>query len=147
MAQLTQTPAPHLVLLVNAVDALSLVATTNPPRLFVRRDPRDDEAQLESRQLSDHDAGDLVEGNPAWNCVDVLAAVTYLIDSWCERRCLAPLSKILVAWPSNGLTDGAHELLGALRRAQIAAREQATGLEFELLTAAESALAQRLSSR
>jgi hypothetical protein len=146
MAQLTQDSPLPLVVLVNADDALALVATANPPRLFLEPDRRGADGPPERRALSDQAAGHLVAGNAAWICPNVVAAVTYLIDSWCERRCLGPLGLILRAWPTNGLTDGAHELLAALRRTQIPARDQATDFERELLLAAESALAQRLSS-
>jgi hypothetical protein len=147
VAQLNPTAAPHLVLLVNAEDALALVATTNPPRLFARSDARGKDLRRELRGISDQEAGQLVVENPSWTCPDIPAAVTYLIDSWCARRCLGPLAGIPRASPINGLTDGAHELLDALRNARFVARDQATDFEFELLTAAESALAQRLSPR
>lgn len=39
-----------------------------------------------------------------------------LIDGWCERRCLQPLSIVLPAYSSfNGMTDGWGELLKALQ--------------------------------
>jgi hypothetical protein len=147
MGELTAGTAQHLVLLVNAGDASALLATTDPPRLFLRSGPGAKGTGSHLADISDRDSGALVQGSPAWNCGDVLAAVTYLIDSWCERRCLAPLARILTAWPYNGMTDGAHELLDALRDARSAAHDRATVFEFELLTAAESALGQRLTLR
>jgi len=68
-----------------------------------------------------------------------------LIDSWCERRCLRPLGPLLQAWPLNGLSDGAHELLRALRLAR-AACEDATLFESELLSAVESKLSAQLNT-
>jgi hypothetical protein len=39
-----------------------------------------------------------------------------LIDAWCDRRCLGPLSILLPAYTSfNGMTDGWGELLNALK--------------------------------
>jgi hypothetical protein len=133
-------------LLVNADEALALVGATNPPRLFAGPYLGPNRAPPELRPLADEDAGGLVGGSPAWTCPNVLAAVGYLIDCWCERRCLGPLARILAAWPTNGLTDGAHDLLDALRGARTVARGQATDFECELLTAAESALAQELAA-
>ena len=72
--------------------------------------------------------------------------MAYLIDCWCELRCLGPLRHILQGWPPNGLTDGAIELLGALQMARAAAREVATPFEWELLSAAESKLSARLNA-
>ena len=40
-----------------------------------------------------------------------------LVEAWCDRRCLYPLSIVLPAYVSfNGLTDGWGELLSALKR-------------------------------
>jgi hypothetical protein len=43
------------------------------------------------------------------------AELRSLIDAWCDRRCLLPLSTVLPAFTAfNGLGDGYGELLDAL---------------------------------
>jgi hypothetical protein len=126
-----------------------IFAGTRPPRLSIGSQQMpgvDDGERVQRRSLADDEAGQLVAGDANWVCLDVVGAVAYLIDSWCERRCLGPLGQILEAWPPNGLTDGAHELLGALRLARAASREVATQFEYEILSAAESKLSAQLSA-
>jgi hypothetical protein len=46
---------------------------------------------------------------------DVIAEVSSLTDSWCNRRGLRPLALLLPAWVVNdGLTDGWAAVLDAL---------------------------------
>jgi hypothetical protein len=46
----------------------------------------------------------------------LLSILNSLVDGWCERRALAPLARILVAYPlSTGLSDETHQLWQALR--------------------------------
>jgi len=145
-----ERPGIRLPLLVNPERQQALLGSTQPPRLFLASQSASGErgeAPAELRAISDEDAGQLVLGDPNWACSEVLGPVGYLIDAWCERRCLSPLGKLLSSWPPNGLTDGAYELLQALRSARAAARELATELEWELLGAVESKLSQRLGGR
>jgi hypothetical protein len=48
---------------------------------------------------------------------ELLPRLNALVDSWCERRALKPLSIILAAWPfgGGGLTDDWGRLLDALK--------------------------------
>jgi hypothetical protein len=47
---------------------------------------------------------------------EFLEALKGLVDGWCERRCLGPLSRVLSAYLSfNGMTDGWGELAFALK--------------------------------
>lgn len=47
---------------------------------------------------------------------ELFALLDNLIDGWCERRALRPLSFILRAYPmTSPLSDSWHELRGALR--------------------------------
>jgi hypothetical protein len=47
---------------------------------------------------------------------EFLETLKGLIDGWCERRCLAPLSRVLSPYLSfNGMTDGWGELGVALK--------------------------------
>lgn len=52
---------------------------------------------------------------------DLLPQLDALVDSWCERRALAPLSIILAAWPfgGGGLTDDWMRLLNALKNVRV----------------------------
>jgi hypothetical protein len=140
-------PLPGLTLLLHVEEGTVLLGKTSPPRLFANPHSVPGEPSGPCREIADSEAGELVRGNPAWMCPDVESAIRYLVDCWCERRCIRPLARILSAWPNNGLTDGAHELLDAVRQARTAARDDATSFEYELLTATESALSQRVSSR
>jgi hypothetical protein len=136
-------------LLVNRRKRLTIFAGVAPPRLFIAAQQMpdlDDERQRQRESISDEDAGKLVAGDGNWACLDVRAAVAYLVDSWCERRCLSPLGRVLQAWPTNGLSDGAHELLGALRLARAVAIDVVTRFESELLSAVESKLSGQLGA-
>jgi hypothetical protein len=136
-----------VALLVNRKKRLTILAGTRPPRLSIAPQQMpglDDDGRVERRPISDDEAGQLIAGDGNWLCLDVGAAVIYLIDAWCERRCLSPLRQILNGWPSNGLTDGAYELLDALQLARADGRDVATDFESELLSAAESKLGARL---
>jgi hypothetical protein len=48
---------------------------------------------------------------------ELLSKLDALVDRWCERRALKPLSIILAAWPfgGGGLTDDWARLLDALK--------------------------------
>jgi hypothetical protein len=47
---------------------------------------------------------------------ELFATLDRLVDGWCERRALRPLSIILRAYPMRSLlSDSWHELRGALR--------------------------------
>jgi hypothetical protein len=48
---------------------------------------------------------------------ELLSQLNALVDRWCERRALKPLSIILAAWPfgGGGLTDDWGRLLDALK--------------------------------
>jgi hypothetical protein len=47
---------------------------------------------------------------------DLFAVLDRLVDGWCERRALRPLSILLRAYPLvSSLSDSWHELRGALR--------------------------------
>jgi len=52
-----------------------------------------------------------------------IAALRSLIDTWCDRRCLKALSRILPAYMGfNGLTEGWGDLYDALRNVRAFAR-------------------------
>jgi hypothetical protein len=140
----------QFAVLVNRKRRLTIFAGAAPPRLFIaalQMPDLGDEKQRERRPISDEEAGRLIAGDGNWVCLDVLGAVSYLIDSWCERRCLSPLGRVLEAWPPNGLTDGAHALLSALRLARAVAVDATTEFELELLSAAESKLGSQLAAK
>jgi hypothetical protein len=137
----------QFALLVNRKKRLTILAGTRPPRLCIAPQQMpglEDEGRVQRRSISDDEAGQLIAGDANWACLDVVGAVCYLIDSWCERRCLGPLGQILQAWPPNGLTDGANELLNALQLGRAAGCEVVTPFESELLSAAESKLSAQL---
>ncbi len=48
---------------------------------------------------------------------ELLPKLNALVDGWCDRRALEPLSIILAAWPfgGGGLTDDWARLLDALK--------------------------------
>jgi hypothetical protein len=142
--------ADQFALLVNRKKRFTIFAGIGPPRLFlaplVMADFRG-EAHREYEPISEDAAGRLVAGDPNWACLEVSGAVDYLVDSWCERRCLGPLGQILRGWPTNGLSDGAHELLSAIQLARAVARNLATEFEWELLSAIESRLSDRLGAK
>jgi hypothetical protein len=138
----------QFAVLVNRKKRLTILAGTSPPRLSIAPQQMpglDDGGRGQRRSISDDEAGRLIAGDANWMCLDVVGAVAYLIDSWCERRCLGPLRQILQAWPPNGLTDGAYDLLEALRLGRAAAGD-ATLFESELLSAAESKISAQLNA-
>lgn len=60
-------------------------------------------------------------------------ALKSLIEAWCDRRSLRPLSRILGPYLSfNGMTDGWGELGGGLKSIR--------ALDRDLLTSAEQAI-------
>ncbi|HEV2113719.1 MAG TPA: hypothetical protein VGR50_06185 [Terriglobales bacterium] len=65
---------------------------------------------------------------------EICAARDRLIDSWCERRCLIALAKILhTDWPANSLTDGWASLLNSLKDVRAFARQQITPEELDVV--------------
>jgi hypothetical protein len=65
---------------------------------------------------------------------EVEAIVGPLVDRWCERRALRPLSYALVAYPqSNPLTDGLAELRDALDKTRTFAATDLDQDELERL--------------
>ncbi|MDB4967293.1 MAG: hypothetical protein JWN44_2982 [Myxococcales bacterium] len=48
---------------------------------------------------------------------ELVPRLNALVDNWCERRALKPLSTILAAWPFGGagLTDDWGRLMDALK--------------------------------
>jgi hypothetical protein len=138
----------EFAVLVNRKKRLTIFAGTGPPRLSIAPQQMpgpEDGRQKQRRSISDDEASQLIAGDPNWICLNAVGAVAYLIDSWCERRCLGPLAPILQAWPPNGLTDGAYDLLEALRLGRAAAGD-ATLFESELLSAAESKISAQLNA-
>jgi hypothetical protein len=76
---------------------------------------------------------------------DLFALLDRLVDGWCERRALRPLSIILRAYPmTSPLTDGWYDLRDALRdlRAASISETEAAGVE-DALRAVEEALRRR----
>ena len=68
-----------------------------------------------------------------------------LIDSWCERRALKPLSRVLSPYLAfNGMTDGWSELLDALKWVRAFCRDDLptdeTATVADLIRAAEGAI-------
>jgi hypothetical protein len=147
--KMEESAADRFALLVNRKKRLTILARTNPPRLFLapQRMPDDKgEGRSEPEPISEDTASQLVASDPNWACPEVLGPVRYLIDAWCERRSLGPLGRILGGWPPNGLTDGANELLSAIQLARAVARDVSTAFEWELLSAVESKLSHLLGS-
>ena len=65
---------------------------------------------------------------------DFQAIIKNLVDAWCERRALIPLSILLPVWLGfSGLTDSWHDLRNALRHTRAMAREIMTEAEKERL--------------
>jgi hypothetical protein len=61
---------------------------------------------------------------------EFLEVLKGLIDGWCERRCLAALSKVLGPYLSfNGMTDGWGELGLALKSVRALDREHLSSKE------------------
>ena len=82
-----------------------------------------------------------------WRCDNLDAVVSFLIDSWCERRAVSPLRFLLPGWPHNGLTDGFAELREALDLVRALARDELTRLDEELVGIAINAIDRALISR
>src|SRR6266446_6099706 len=61
-------------------------------------------------------------------------AIGGIIDAWCQRRALRPLSILLSAWlGNNGLTDGWEFLREALRHTRAMCREEMSAEELEIV--------------
>ncbi|MHB1157229.1 MAG: hypothetical protein ACYC26_10370 [Phycisphaerales bacterium] len=74
--------------------------------------------------------------------VDKLGVV---IDAWCERRALKPLSKLLPGWLAvNGLTDGWEILRQSLRHTRAMCREELTVEELTIIARAIAEIDQSL---
>jgi hypothetical protein len=76
---------------------------------------------------------------------EFFAALKQLIDSWCDRRALKPLAKVLGPYLAfNGLTDGWGELLNALNSIRTSCphdlSKSQTEVLGELIRTAEGAL-------
>ena len=57
-----------------------------------------------------------------------------LVEAWCDRRALEPLSILLPAWLAfSGLTDSWHNLRDALRHLRAMTKESLTEVEREHL--------------
>jgi hypothetical protein len=57
--------------------------------------------------------------------------IEFLVDAWCERRCLRALREVLRSWPlSSGLTDEWAQLLDALEKVRAFARMELTDAEL-----------------
>jgi hypothetical protein len=79
------------------------------------------------------------------NNTEFFAALRSLIDSWCDRRALKPLSWLLGPYLAfNGLTDSWGEIVSALKGVRAYCREDFSGTELEtidaLIRAAEGAV-------
>jgi hypothetical protein len=80
--------------------------------------------------------------------MDILKNLDVLIDAWCERRALKPLSFLLRAYPGPLLhTDQKYELLEALKDVKGLCRADLTPEERRLLNEAHNALEDSLRSR
>lgn len=61
-------------------------------------------------------------------------AIDGLIDSWCERRALKPLSWVLRPYFAfNGLTDGWTDLLNGFKSIHLRCRDDVSEQELEIL--------------
>jgi hypothetical protein len=69
-----------------------------------------------------------------WKVSDsYLDTVAFLIDRWCERRALQPLSYVLLGWPCTGLTDSVMTLRDALDKTRTFARNALSPLEEDAI--------------
>jgi hypothetical protein len=65
---------------------------------------------------------------------EFLATVRQLIDRWCDERKLNALSRILPAYLAfNGLSDGWHELLAALKTTRAVGHDAFDQAEWDTL--------------
>lgn len=68
-----------------------------------------------------------------------------LLDAWCERRAFLPLRRVLPCWPHNGLSDGIHDLIQAMKGIRLS--EHLTEQERERLNVAIGAYSRALYDR
>jgi hypothetical protein len=85
------------------------------------------------------------------NNIEFFSVLRSLIDSWCDRRALKPLFRLLGPYLAfNGLTDSWGEILSALKAVRAQCREDFLGTELEtidaLICAAEVAVHRGLNS-
>jgi hypothetical protein len=60
------------------------------------------------------------------------STLNLLIETWCDRRCLSALRRVLVAYPMlSGLTDEWGELTIALENVRAFAHDQITESELQ----------------
>lgn len=60
--------------------------------------------------------------------MDVQQRIAKLVDQWCERRALQPLSILLPSWPPpNGFTDEWASVWAAMRHIRAVCREELAG--------------------
>ena len=79
---------------------------------------------------------------------DLFKTLDTLIDRWCERRALKPLSYILRAYPGVlAHTDQKFELLDTLKDVKGLCRDDLTAEERQLITKAHDFLEERLNTR
>ena len=65
---------------------------------------------------------------------DLFESLKHLIDGWCDRRSLRPLSRILGPYLGfNGLTDGWAELGAGLKSVRALDRDQLTSTELAIV--------------
>ena len=79
------------------------------------------------------------------NNIEFFTVLRSLIDAWCDRHALKPLSRVLGPYLAfDGLTDGWGEILNALKDVRALCREDNSKAEVEtmeaLIRAAERAL-------
>jgi hypothetical protein len=80
--------------------------------------------------------------------MDLFKTLDGLIDSWCERRALRPLSYILRSYPGVlAHTDQQFELLDALKDVKGLCRDDLTTDELRLITQAHDFLEERLERK
>ena len=89
--------------------------------------------------------GGMTRGSILSTYSKVDSIVAPLVDAWCERRLLRPLSYVLVSYPLvNPLTDGLAELRDALDKTRCFARSDLTELELDQLGEAIALLDQAI---